>query len=154
MSQTQTASRGLATPTSVEASRAMIRRWVEDGWNKRNVGLIDELFAVDVVEHDPGGLTITGAEALKAHIGGFLSALPDMRITIEDLVAEGDVVVWRGNFRGTHTGTLMNIPATGKTAMVSGLVEFRFAGGKVAEVWAMYDLFGLLRQIGVVPDHA
>jgi steroid delta-isomerase-like uncharacterized protein len=154
MSQNQAASRLSANPMSVEANRAMMRRWIEDGWNKHNVGLIDEIFATDVFEHDPGGLTVDGAEALKAHINGFLTALPDIRFTIEDLIAEGDVVVCRFDSTATHTGTLMNIPATGKTARVSGMLEFRFADGKVAEVWAMYDLFGMLRQIGVIPDPA
>jgi steroid delta-isomerase-like uncharacterized protein len=154
MSQNQAASRLSANPMSVEANRAMMRRWIEDGWNKHNVGLIDEIFATDVFEHDPGGLTVDGAEALKAHINGFLTALPDIRFTIEDLIAEGDVVVCRFDSTATHTGTLMNIPATGKTARVSGMLEFRFADGKVAEVWAMHDLFGMLRQIGVIPDPA
>jgi len=80
--------------------------------------------------------------------------LPDIRFTIEDLIAEGDVVVCRFDSTATHTGTPMNIPATGKTARVSGMLQFRFADGKIAEVWAMYDLFGMLRQIGVIPDPA
>ena len=152
MSRNQTASAAFASPVSVEANRAMMRRWIEEGWNGRNVDLIDEIFAADVFEHDPGGLTIDGAAALKAHIRGFLSALPDIRITIEDLIAEGDVVVCRFDSIATHTGTLMNIPATGKSARVSGMLQFRFGDGKIAEVWAMYDLFGMLRQIGVIPD--
>ena len=154
MSRNQTASAAFTNPTSVEANRAMMRRWIEEGWNGRNVDLIDEIFATDVVEHDPGGMTINGADALKAHINGFLSALPDIRIFIQDLVAEGDVVVCRFNSTATHTGTLMNIPATGKSANVSGMLEFRYAEGKIAEVWAMYDLFGMLRQIGVIPDQS
>lgn len=154
MSRTRTASRPVAGSTAMEANKATIRYWIEEGWNKRNAGLLDEICAADIVEHDPGGLVIEGVEALKAHLGGLMSGMPDVHISIEDLIAEGDVVVWRGHLEANHTGTLMNIPPTGKPISGPGLVEFRFADGKIAEVWAMYDLFGMLRQIGVIPDPA
>jgi steroid delta-isomerase-like uncharacterized protein len=136
---------------SVDANKALIRRWVEEGWNKHNLALIDEIFAADVRQYDPNSPPVTNSEELKGYVGGLMTALPDLEFTIESLIAEGDRVVGRFNSRGTHLGPLMGIPATGKSGLVTAMVEFRVAGGKVAEVWVNYDLFGLLRQIGVIP---
>jgi steroid delta-isomerase-like uncharacterized protein len=145
------ANRDSSAPAASEGRKAIIRRWVEDGWNRRNPALIDEIFAPDVVQHDPNGPPVASVEALKEYVGGLMTALPDLKFTIENLAADGDRVVWRFGSRGTHRGPLMGIPATGKTGTVTGQVEFRFAGDKVAEIWINYDQFGLLRQLGVIP---
>ena len=136
---------------AIEGNKATIRRWIEDGWNRHNPALIDEIFAPDVVQHDPNSPPVTNAAALKEYVGGLMSAFPDIRFTIENLAADGDRVIWRFDSRATHRGLLMGIPATGKTGAATGQVEFRFAGGKVAEIWVNYDQFGLLRQLGVIP---
>jgi len=136
---------------AAERNKAIIRRWVEDGWNKHNLALIDEIYASDVCQHDANGPPVTNVEELKGYVGGLMTAFPDLTFTIESLAAEGDRVVWRFDCRGTHRGPLMGIPATGKSGAVTGQAEFRFAGDKVAEIWINYDLFGLLRQLGVVP---
>jgi steroid delta-isomerase-like uncharacterized protein len=139
------------TDLSTERNKAIIRRWIEDGWNNQNLVLIDEIYAPDVLQHDPNGPPVTSAAELKDYVGGLMTAFPDLSFTIESLTAEGDHVSCRFDGRGTHRGPLMGIPATGKTGSVTGQLEFRFAGDKVAEVWVNYDLFGLLRQIGVIP---
>ena len=145
------ANRDTGSPEAIEGNQATIRRWIEDGWNKHNPALIDEIFAPDVVQHDPNSPPVTNATALKEYVVGLMSAFPDIHFTIENLTADGDRVVWRFDSRATHREQLMGIPATGKTAAVTGQVEFRFAGGKVAEIWVNYDQFGLLRQLGVIP---
>ena len=99
-------------------------------------------------------MTVDGAAALKDHINGFLTALPDIKFTIEDLIAEGDVAVCRFDSIATHTGTLMNIPATGKKARVSGMLQFRYADGKIAEVWAMYDCSACSARLASFPTRA
>ena len=139
---------------STDSNKAVVRRWIEDGWNKHNLGLIDELYAADVVQYDPAGATARGRAEVKRYIEGFRVVLPDLTFTIESLVAEGDRVVWRFTSRGTQKGPLMNIPPSGKSAVVVGMVEFRLAGGKIAEVWVNFDALGLLRQIGVIPEAA
>jgi steroid delta-isomerase-like uncharacterized protein len=135
-----------------EQNKALIRKWVEEGWNKGNFAVVDEVYAPNVVQHDPGSpFPVNNTEAMKMYAGMFKSAFPDLTFTIEDLVAEGDKVVWRFNSRGTHTGALGPLPPTGKTGVVTGMVLFRFASGKAAEVWVNVDMLGLFQQIGIIP---
>jgi steroid delta-isomerase-like uncharacterized protein len=136
---------------TVERNKATIRRWIEDGWNKHNLALIDEIYTPDVRQYDPNSPPVTDSQELKGYIGGLMTALPDLKFSVESLTAEDNRVIWRFISRGTHTGPLMGIPATGKSAAVTGLVEFRFAGDKVSEVWVNFDQFGMLRQLGVIP---
>jgi len=143
--------RATATGESSERNKAIIRRWIEDGWNKHDLALIDEIYAPDVRQYDPNSPPVTNSEELKGYIGALMTALPDLKFTVESLTAEEDRVIWRFASRGTHTGPLMGIPPTGKSITVAGLVEFRFTGDKVSEVWVNFDQFGMLRQLGVIP---
>ena len=134
-----------------EENKALIRRFYEEVWNDKNLDAIDELVAADSVDHElPPGLP-PGREGAKAFVGMYLGAFPDTRITIEDIVAEGDRVVTRWSATGTHTGELMGIPATGKQINVTGLDINRISGGKSAEHWGQFDQMGLMQQLGVVP---
>jgi steroid delta-isomerase-like uncharacterized protein len=137
---------------STETNKAIVRRWVEEGWNKGNLALVDELYAPNVVQHDPSSpAPVTNSEALKMYVTGYRTAFPDLLFTIDDLIAEGDKVVWRFTSRGTQKGPLMNIPPSGKTGTVTGIAIFRIADAKIAEVWVNVDTLGLLQQIGVIP---
>lgn len=137
---------------STDSNKAAIRRWVEEGWNKGNLAVVDEIYASDVVHHDPHSpIPLTSSEALKEYVSIFRTAFSDLRMTIEDLVAEGDKVLWHANFHGTHSGPLGPIPATGKSATAAGMILFRFANEKVAEVWVNVDILGLMQQIGAIP---
>ena len=137
---------------STETNKTLIRRWVEEGWNKGNLAVVDEVYAPNVVQHDPGSpFPVTSAETLKMYVGMYKSAFPDLTFTIEDLVAEGDKVLWRFNSHGTHTGALGPIPPTGKAGDVTGMVLFRCADSKIAEVWVNIDALGLFQQLGLVP---
>jgi steroid delta-isomerase-like uncharacterized protein len=142
------------TAGATERNKAVIRRWIEEGWNRRNLALVDELYAPDVRQHDPNGLPVESAAALKEFVAGFLAAFPDIWFTVESLVADGDRVTCRFAGRGTHRGGLMGIAATGRTGAVTGQLEFRFDDDKIVEVWVNYDLYGLLRQLGAVPAPA
>src|SRR5262245_27942421 len=111
---------------SAEQNKTVVRRWIEQGWNAGDLSLIDTLYTSDVVQHDPNSpIAVTNAETLKQYIGGFLAGFPGLHFTIGDLLAEGDKVLWRFTAQGTHTGTLMNIPPTGKSATITGMVLFR-----------------------------
>jgi steroid delta-isomerase-like uncharacterized protein len=137
---------------SAEQNKSIVRRWIENGWNRGNVSLIDDLYTSNVVQYDPSTpVEVKGSEALKQYVTAFLTALPDLQFTIEDLVAEGDKVVWRFSSHGTHQGPLMGIPATGRTATVTGMVLFRLENSKIAEVWVNIDTLGMLEQMGVIP---
>jgi steroid delta-isomerase-like uncharacterized protein len=137
---------------SAEQNKAIVRQWIEQGWNKGNVNLIDDLYTPNVVQHDAATpVPVTSAEALKQYVGGFLHAMPDLHFTIDDLLAEGDKVLWRFTAKGTQTGDLMTIPPSGRTATVTGMVLFRLANGKIAEVWVNFDALTMLQQMGVIP---
>ena len=82
----------------------------------------------------------------------YRTAFPDMRITIEDQVAEGDKVVTRWTASGTHQGDLMGIDPTGRRATVTGITIDRISGGKVEETWTNFDAMGMMQQLGVIPS--
>src|SRR5258708_38594660 len=96
-------------------------------------------------------MTIQGKEAFKQFLSMYLTAFPDLHFTIEDIIAEGDTVVVRFTFRGTHQGDLMGIPPTGKQVVVTGIDIICAANGKVVEEWVNRDELSLLQQLGVIP---
>jgi len=140
---------------TIETNKALIRRWVEEGWNAGDLAVIDAIYAPNVVQHDPSSpVPVTSSAALKGYVSSFLTAFPDLHFTIDDLLAEGDKVLWRFTSQATHTGPLMNIPPTGKRATVTGMVLFRVTNDKIAEVWVNFDTLGMLQAIGVIPAMA
>ncbi len=134
-----------------EENKEVIRRFFEEVWNKKNLAAIDELVAADQVDHElPPGLP-PGREGAKAFISMYLGAFPDLEMTIEDMLAEGDKVSTRWSATGTHSGDLMGIPATGKQVTVTGLDINRVSGGKSVEHWGQFDQMGMMQQLGLVP---
>jgi steroid delta-isomerase-like uncharacterized protein len=104
------------------------------------------------ISHQPAGSEdISGLEAIKQFTAGVRQAFPDMEITLEDQIAEGDKVVTRFTSRGTHQGELWGIPATGKEVEVTSISMDRIEGGKIAEHWTHADQLGMMQQLGVVP---
>lgn len=138
---------------SAEAYKSLIRRWW-DGLSQGNAAeLIDEVYAADYVLHDPSlPEPVRGLEGVREFITSVTAAFPDGRATVEDLVAEGDRVVQRVTFRGTHQGEFLGVPATGKQVAVWLMVISRMADGKIAEEWQLVDGLGLLQQLGALPD--
>src|SRR5919204_6940930 len=98
-----TAERG-AQAMSTEENKAIARRWFEESGNRHNLAVVDELFTPDYVNHALGAAPGGGREAEKHLIAGMLTAFPDMRFTVEDMIAEGDKVAVRYMMRGTHQG--------------------------------------------------
>lgn len=136
---------------STQDNKALVRRIFDEVINQRNVVAADEIFAADVRDHTvPPGLP-PGRDGLKANFGAFLAAFPDLSFTVEDMIAEGDQVVTRRTFRGTHQGPLFGIPPTGRPVTVTGIDISRVEAGKVVEHWGNEDDLGMLQQLGVVP---
>lgn len=136
---------------SAEQNKSIVRRWVEEGWNKGNLSVVDQVYAPSFLQHEPPPAMVNSSEALKQYVGVYLTAFPDLKFTIEDLIAEGDKVVWRFNSKGTHNGPFMGMPATGKSATVTGIVVFRLEESRIAEAWVNIDALGLMQQLGVIP---
>jgi steroid delta-isomerase-like uncharacterized protein len=136
---------------STEENKALIRRFYEEVFNNRNLAAIDDFYAPEHVDHTlPTGLPV-GPEGTKQAIATMLEGFPDLHITIEDMIAEGDKVVIRFTTHGTQQGTLGGIPPTGKQVAVSTIEITRIAGSKIVEDWGLDDRLGMLQQLGLVP---
>ncbi len=135
---------------STEQNKTIVRRIFDEIVNKGNLGVADELLAADYVNHDFPA-PAPGAEGFKLVTTMFRSAFPDIVVTLEDEFAEGDKVVTRGVFAGTHTGEFMGIPATGRKVTIKYLDIWRLENGKAKENWVQMDLLGLMQQLGVIP---
>ncbi len=138
-----------------EHNKAIVRRLVEELWNKGNLSVADELFAPNYEHHDASTLDFgRGPESEKKRATLYRTAFPDIRLTIEDIIAEGEIVMTRWSCRGTHKGDLSGIALTGKQINISGVTIARLANGKLAEGWVNWDALGLMQQLGVVPELA
>ena len=122
-----------------EQNKTLFKRFVDEVFNKKNVAFIDEFLDPSLVEH-------------KEDIYAFLGAFPDLHITVEDLIAEGDKIVGRVTLTGTHQGELMGIPATGKKVSFSEILIARISNGKVVEQWEVADTMSMMQQLGVIPS--
>jgi predicted ester cyclase len=135
-----------------DENKALVRRLIDEVFNAHNLVPIDGYFLSDYVERIPlpPGMP-DGVAGVKAFWGALFEAFPDFHYTIEDMVAEGDTVAIRLTARGTHRGTFVGIPATGKQVAWTETHIGRCAGGKLAEHWANMDQLGLLQQLGAIP---
>ena len=139
--------------TMTEQNKAVARRWSEELWSKGDLAVADEIVAPDYVRHDPGDpFPAQGPEDVKRIVRMLRSMLPDLRISVEAMIAEGDFVVSRYTAIGTDTGGFMGMPPTGKTVRTPAIQIFRFSNGKIVESWAARDDLGTLRQLGQLPE--
>lgn len=137
---------------TTDQNKLTVRRLVEEGFNKHNLKLLDEIFATDAISHDPSQPKLgRGPEGARESMQVYTTAFPDSKLTIEREIAEGDYVVQYLRTSGTHSGPLGNIPATGKKTNVTGVIISKFEDGKVVESWSLWDQLSLMQQIGVVP---
>ncbi|MBT2498910.1 ester cyclase [Agromyces sp. ISL-38] len=132
-----------------EENKALTRR----SWEAPdNPDIIDEVYAPDLIWHDPGQ-EIQGSEEAKQYIAKYKSAFPDLSVTVEDEIAEGDKVVTRWTLRGTHHGEIEEFgPPTGRQVELNGISISRIEGGKIVEEWNSYDNLGVMQQLGLVPE--
>ena len=135
-----------------EEIKALVRRQEEDLFSGGNLELADEIYAPDYVGHDPSNPEdVRGLQAAKRAAADYRRAFPDLRVTVEDLIAEGEKVAARLRVRGTHLGDLNGIAPTGRRVDFTGIVMSRVEGGRIAEDWANFDDLGMMRQLGVIP---
>jgi steroid delta-isomerase-like uncharacterized protein len=123
----------------------------EEWINQKNLSSVDEIVAPDYVDHSLPPDAPRGPASTKKFLPPLLAAFPDVHVTIEDMIAEGDKVVVRNTWHATHKGTWNGIQATGKTVTFSGIVIWRIANGKVTDRWASLDELGMIRQLGANP---
>jgi steroid delta-isomerase-like uncharacterized protein len=137
---------------SAEENKAVVRRLYEEYLNPGNLAVADEIIAPECPLYFGSRLMGTGPEASKQTRAMMWSAFPDLRLTIEETIAEGEMVAERLTGRGTHQGEFMGVPPTGKQVEFAGMGLFRVREGKIAEFRAMPDMLALLQQIGAVPE--
>ena len=133
-----------------EENKALVRRFYEEIWNKGNLAAADELLAANFVNHSFPEIP-KGPEGFKQVFKMWRSGFPDLQMTVEDMVAEGDKVACRLTSRATHKGEFMGIAATGKQVTSTSISIQRVAGGKLVESWVEMDRLGMMQQIGVIP---
>ena len=137
---------------STEQNKALVRQMVEEIFNRGNMSRADEFLAPDFVEREelPPGIP-RDREGVKQLTTVLRSAFPDFKATIDDIVAEGDKVVIRQTWSGTHKGEFMGVPPTGKSVSFGVIDIIRIAGGKFVEHWGQMDRMGLRQQLGAIP---
>ena len=135
-----------------EENKRISRAVVEEAFNRGNVDALDELVDPNHKNNDPVAAELPpGVEGLKQLVRLYRSAFPDVQVTIEDEIAEGDRVVTRWSARGTHQGDFIGVQPTGKQATATGITIDRISGGKIVESWTSWDTLGVLQQLGAVP---
>jgi predicted ester cyclase len=135
---------------SVEQNKALVRRFWNEAWNKGNLAVIDELVAPDYIRYGPGVLDgeRRGLDALKRVIQTWRSALPDLEVGLDSLMADGDEVVCRIRWAGHHRAELLGMAPTGKEVRMWEIQSCRVAGGKIVEFWAAFDRMSIMSQLG------
>jgi steroid delta-isomerase-like uncharacterized protein len=134
-----------------QENSALIRRWFDEVWNHGRMEAVDEMASPDVIGHGQvQHATDIGLNEFKPFVIGFRSAFPDLRVTIDHTIEQGDKVVARWTATMTHKGEFLGFAPTGKKATITGTTIQRICGGKIVEGWDNWDQLGLLVQIGAV----
>jgi steroid delta-isomerase-like uncharacterized protein len=130
-------------------NKALVRRWFDEVWNTGSVSAIDEMLASNAVVHGLGPDLRGPAEFKPFHVA-YRSAFPDVRLQVEEVIAEGDLIAARWSATGTHRGDSLGFASTGRRAQFTGLTMVRIQGGKIVEGWNNFDQLGMFQQLGVV----
>jgi steroid delta-isomerase-like uncharacterized protein len=136
---------------STETNKAIILRMVEQVWNKGRVDLVEEFFTEDCVHHIAGQPTQAGTDFVRQGVTGSRAGLPDFRLTVDELLGEGDRLAARWTTTGTHEGNYVGIPPTGKKVSHGGTTFYRLENGRIVELWFLADMLGVMQQLGVIP---
>ncbi len=132
-------------------NKRIVRLVFEEGFNRGNNAPADEYVAEDCADRSILKIPAQGRDAIKRRFAVQRAAFPDLKFTFEDVIAEGDRVVWRWTMRGTDTGGFMGRPPTGNRIEVTGVNIQHFEGGKIVEHWSFPDLQTMMRQLGEQP---
>jgi steroid delta-isomerase-like uncharacterized protein len=141
--------------STIEQNKEIVQRIFNEFWRGGKTNVLDQLLASDITNHELSKEPVSGRNGYKEWATGFrqvtATGFPDLDIVLDALIAEGDLVVKRWTFRGTHTGEYMGLPASGKRAVMAGVTIYRIQGGQVRETWWSYDALGLMQQLGAIP---
>ncbi|MCK4682737.1 ester cyclase [Candidatus Bipolaricaulota bacterium] len=146
-----TPSTATGDPGTPEENKVLTSREPLEVWNEANLGVIEKIIAEGFVGHYDMGNTVDGIEGFRQYVSGLLNAFPDFHVTVNELFAENDLVVFQATASGTNLGAFGPIPATGKSWKNTAIVIRRVADGKIIELWQLGDMLSLLTQIGLVP---
>jgi hypothetical protein len=139
---------------SAEENKAVVRRFIDEVWTGGNLAVVDEVLAPVIASHfleRTGGDLHWNPAKEKQWVTSNRPIFPDPVFTIDDLLAEGDKVAVRSTWRATHSGEFAGIAPTGKQVVGAQICIFRLAGGKIVEEWGLFDMRGLLQQLGAAP---
>ena len=137
---------------SIEWNKRIVRRVYDELINGEDKAVVDEIYAQDVIIHDPFMGTVQGREAFHQLLGMFDAGFPHHRVTVDAMTAEDDLVCVLHTHHATHAGNFMGVPPTHKSIEVSGIELIRVKDGKIAEFWRKDDDVSLLMQLGVLPE--
>jgi steroid delta-isomerase-like uncharacterized protein len=133
-------------------SEAIVRRLYQEVWNRRKLELVSDLISPSHALHDNNSSgSSVGPEAYKALMALYLAAFPDLRVTVEDTVAEKDKVAASWTISGTHKGEFWGVRPTNKKMSLDGITIHHIANGKIIDSYISFDALGLMRQLGAVP---
>lgn len=139
-------------PMSVEENKERLRQALDEVWNRRNIDFIDVAYHPDFVFHSPADPEpILGPDGYKAFVRRVVGGFPDVRVTIEDVVGEGDVVVVRAAMRAVQGGEYLGLPPTGTAIDTTQMIWARFEGDRIKEGWQEIDAARVLQQLRVSP---
>ncbi|WP_435155068.1 ester cyclase [Haladaptatus sp. DFWS20] len=130
----------------------IVRHFVNQALNDGNLNAVDRYLAEDFVRHDPTAPDIHGRDGYKEFVEMNRTAFPDYHETIESMISEGDTVMYRWTFRGTHRGEFLGVEPTGKEIEATGMVEMRLEDCEIVELWDNFDALGVLEQLGAIPE--
>ena len=135
-----------------EENKVLARDSWEKTVNQRDLDAMEEIYAPDFVWHQPDQ-DIRGYEQARQFVSPFFDAFPDINITVEDAIAEGDQVATRYTIRGTHRGETEEFgPPTERQMELEGITIHRIEGGKIVEEWERYDNLSVMQQLGLAPE--
>ncbi|MEX2272857.1 MAG: ester cyclase [Vicinamibacterales bacterium] len=135
--------------------RRFILEYTDEVWNHGNIEAMDGYYAASYVHHDVSRPDVTSLGDYKQWARDLQSGLSEMRVVADDVIASEDgKAVKRWTATGVHTGSLAGLPPTGKRVSFSGSSAYRVENGRIVESWYVYDLFGLLQQLGALPAPA
>ena len=140
---------------SVEDQKRVVRRFFEEVWNQRHSSVAAEIISPDCITHQlrsgsPDTSAPRSPEIVSAHVAEWLAAFPDIHFSVDEVVAESDLVAVRCTATGTHTGSWLGILPTGRQITIRMAVTYRLAAGMIAEDWVLVDFLGVLQQLGLV----
>ena len=137
--------------------KQLVKKFVEELWNERRLGVADEIFSKDCVTHQlrsgaPMDAVPRGPEEIKVHVADWIASFPDLRFSIEQMLSEEDRVMTQLLMEGTHQAAWMGIPASGRKMQIRMFTIHRVVQRKIVEDWVLVESLGFFQQLGVVPE--